>query len=234
MLRKYVLILLLISPELWAVGNLKTLSGILIEDSSGKPLSYATVMISSTGEGVITNELGRFKMKVLPEDSLVIRLMNYKTRTIAVPDSLLDSSELMVISMLPLSYELDQFNVEAEKKTPLALRSEVFKEKPKVYEFFVSPLSYIYYFTNRRERRKRQLLRMIEQEQLMEAFAQVYNREVIANYSLLEGRDLDFCVMYCNAHIDLSPGDTEEDVKQKLLLTLSAYFRQELDKNEKS
>lgn len=217
--------LLAFLPALWSQGNLKTLNGLLVDEISGKQISFATVLIAASGEGVISNELGRFRIRVLPEDSLVIQVLNYEKQVIDVPDSLLDMPQLSVIKLRPLHYELDEFSVDGEKRTPMALKSDVYQKRPKVYQFFVSPLSYVYYFTSRRERRKRQLLRMIEQEELMNSLAHVYNRETIAQYALLEGRELDMCVIYCNAHIELAQGDSDDEVKRKILLTLSDYFK---------
>ncbi len=214
----------IICLEVSAIGNLKTLSGILVDDNTGKPISYATVMINSTGEGVMTNELGRFKLRVLPEDNLTIQVINYQKAEIAVPDSLLNQGKLFIVKLKPESYELNEFNVEGEKETPMALRSDVFKEKPHFTRFFVSPVSYIYYFTSRRERRKRQLLRIMENEELMASFEHIYNRDTIGKYAMLEGHDLDMCLIYCNAHIELARGDSDDEVKRKILVTLSDYF----------
>lgn len=224
-IKALLLIHLVLMPVLWAQGNLQTLNGLLLDEISGKQISFATVLVSQTGQGVITNELGRFRMQVLPEDRLIIQVINYETLELEVPDSLLDQAQLCVIKLKPLHYELDEFSVDGEKKTPMALKSDVFQERPKVYEFFVSPISYVYYFLSKRERRKRQLVRMIEQEELMATFAHLYNRETIAQYAMLEGRDLDRCVIYCNANIELSRGDSDDDIKRKILLTLSDYFR---------
>ena len=219
-------------PFVLSNNNLKSINGLLTDEVSGKYISFASVIVSKTGEGVLSNELGRFRMKVLPEDSLLIQVLNYESLKISIPDSLLDKGELYVIKLKPVSYEIKEVEVSGKKKTPTELKSDVFQEEPKFYVFFYRPISYIYYYTNRKERRKRELIKIKEQEELTSSFAHVYNRETIAEYSNLEGNDLDMCVMYCNTNIDLDYKDSDDDVRRKILINVSNYFNTKKDSIE--
>ncbi len=214
---------------LYSQNNLKTINGLLVDEVSNKQISFASVIVSKTGEGVLTNELGRFRLKVLPEDSLTIQVINYEQVKLSIPDSLLDQGQLFVIKLKPVQYEIDEVNITSDKKVPTELKSDVFQEKPKFYVAFFRPISYVYYHTNKKERKKRQLIDIKAQEELINTFAHVYNRETIAEYSMLEDLELDKCIMFCNSNINLSYQDSDDDVRRKLITIISDYFNLNTD-----
>lgn len=219
--------LAIVEMPLWAFdGGLFRLHGVVVESLSGEGIPGVAIVCKRTGQGVVSNEHGEFALDVSWSDSLIFQAIAYDNLTVKPPDSLFGQSILYVVEMKPAQHQLDAVNVTGEERGPLALRSEVFKEKPKAADFFFRPISVLYYYASKRERRKRYLTQLIEQEKLMDYYAHVYNSDVIAKYSGLESRDLDYCIIYCNSHIILEEGDTDEVVKWKTMNVISDYYKQ--------
>jgi len=64
-----------------------SISGIVIEKTTGNPMPYANVMIKNNFMATVTNDNGEFKLTIpglLESDSLKISFMGYKTATVAI------------------------------------------------------------------------------------------------------------------------------------------------------
>lgn len=201
------------------------LKGFVIDALTGDAVEMVTVFNVNANTGVVGNSVGRFNLDVLSGDSVAISILNYLTFSFVVADSMLYSDALFVVNMKKKHVLLDEFNVRANERVPVPLRSDVFREKPVVIDYFFHPFSVLYYYVSRRERHKREMLHLIDQEKLMNHYTDIYNVEMIKEYSGFEGRELDFCIIYCNSHINLEWGDSEAAVKQKLFDTLTVYFK---------
>ena len=207
-------------------GGVFRLQGIILEVSNGEPVPGVAIVCQSTGEGVISNERGQFIIPISWSDSLIFSALTYENITVKPPDSLFQESFVYTVRLKASQHTLNELQVEGEDRLAIPLRSDVFKERPKASDFFFRPISVIYYYASKREQRKRFLIRMIEQEKLMEEYAHVYNREVIEDYSGLTDRELDYCVIYCNANIELKHGDTDEVVKWRIMNLISEFYKQ--------
>ncbi len=201
------------------------LKGFVIDALTGDPVEMVTVFNVTANSGVVGNVVGRFNMQVWTGDSISISALNYHTFSFIVADSMLFSDVVFVVKMDRKHILLDEFNVNGNERVAIPLRSDVFREKPVVIDYFFHPFSVLYYYTSRRERRKREMLHIIDQEKLMNHYTDIYNVDLIKEYSGLKGRELDYCIIYCNAHINLEWGDNDTTVKQKLFDTLTLYFK---------
>lgn len=207
-------------------GGYFRLQGIVVDATNGQPIPGVAIVCKRTGDGVISNKEGHFALNTLWSDSLYLSAVAYKNYTIKPPDSLFLKKEAFIkLEMQPTKYELEEVSVYGEEQVPLALRSKVFKEKPKVGDFIFRPLSSIFYYLSKSERRKRTMVNIIRQDQLLARYAHIYNRETIAEYSGLTDSRLDSCIMYCNVNIALQNGDTDEVVRWKILRVISDYYR---------
>ena len=207
-------------------GGLFRLRGVLLEASNSEPIPGVAIVCQRTGEGVISNEKGQFQIYISWSDSLIFSALTYENITVKPPDSLFSADHFYVVELKASQHQLDEVVVKGEERLAIPLRSDVFKEKPRASDFFFRPISVIYYYASKREQRKRFLIRMIEQEKLMARYEHVYNREVIEKYSGLTDRELDYCIIYCNANIALKDGDTDEVVKWRIMNLISDYYKQ--------
>lgn len=69
-------------------SSLIQLSGVVINDQTLDPMSYATVYDRTLRRGVIGDYYGYFSTIVLPGDTLIFSYYGYQTSTYIVPDSL--------------------------------------------------------------------------------------------------------------------------------------------------
>lgn len=87
-LRQLLIIFILcltISP---AYGQMKTVTGVVISESSGEPLVGAAVRLKESNTGSITDIDGVFKIQAKPGQTLVISYISYKTKEVKVGNSL--------------------------------------------------------------------------------------------------------------------------------------------------
>ena len=228
-----VLLLFLFPMRMMAFeGGLYHIHGIVVDATNGEPVPGVAIVCQYNNNGVVSNENGLFSLNISWSDSLVIMALTYENRVVKPPDSLFIKPGNYVLSLTPSQHLLGEIEVTGEERIPIALRSDVFKEKPKTMDFIFRPISVIYYYVSLRERNKRLLLRMIEQEELMAYYEHLYNSGVIAQYSGLSGRDLDYCIIYCNANIELKHGDTDDIVKWKIISVISDYYKKKTEDKE--
>lgn len=225
----FLMFLILVSLPISVVaydGGLFRLHGVVVDISNGESIPGVAIVCKRTGEGVVSNEKGQFEIEISWSDSLIFMALTYDNKVVKPPDSLFSQYGVYRMALKASQHQLSEVVVTGEERVPIALRSDVFKEKPKVVDYFFRPISVLYYYASKRERRKRLLLRMIEQEDLMTYYENLYNREVIARYSGLADRDLDYCIIYCNSNIELKYGESDEVVKWKIMNVISDFYKQ--------
>lgn len=86
----YLIILIMASFQGWAQSNLIQLSGLVAEERTGFPLSFATVQVMGSYRGTIASANGFFSIVVAPNDSLLFSTVGYQSRVFVVPDTLND------------------------------------------------------------------------------------------------------------------------------------------------
>lgn len=219
--------LVVVPSQIWAFeGGLFNFHGVVLDASNGETIPGVVVYCKRTGDGVVTNVKGEFSIDISWSDSLTFQALTYDNLVVKPPDSLFTSPSLYTVELKATQHTLNEVEVQGEERVPIALRSDVFKEKPKAMDFLFRPISVFYYYASRRERMKRNLLRIIELEELMAYYEHLYNREAIAKYSGLADRDLDYCIIYCNSHIELKHGESDDVVKWKIMKVISDYYTQ--------
>lgn len=222
----FILFLVMLPLSTYAFdGGLFKLHGVVVEATTGEPIPGVAVVCQRTKEGVISNVQGQFVISISWSDSLIFSALTYDNITVKPAEAFFREGLVFKVKLAPTQHLLDEFSVQGEERVAIPLRSDVFKEKPKVTDYFFRPISVLYYYASKREKRKRYLIRMIEQEKLLANYEHVYNRESIAKCSGLEDRELDYCMIYCNANLELHSGDSEEVVKWRMMTLISEYYK---------
>ena len=201
------------------------LHGLLVDDVSGEPLPDVSIEVLNLHRGTTSNAKGRFTLEVNKGALLRFSLLAYQNLEFTVPDSVLDLDQSWLIRMHYSAVQLEQLNVEEDKKVPLAYKSDVFKQKPTVGHLFLNPISYFYYFFSKREKSKREMLSVIEREYLVDKYAYIIDKSQVAGITGFQGEALERCMMYCNMHLELTPKDSETMVRDKLMIVLSDYYK---------
>lgn len=76
--------------------NLIQLSGVVINEETLDPMSYATVYDKTIHRGVIADYYGYFSTVVFPGDTLIFSYFGYQTSTYIVPDTLSERRYSMI------------------------------------------------------------------------------------------------------------------------------------------
>ncbi len=92
------ILLLLFSNS--SFGQEKTVRGVVIDNSSKEPVSFANISISNTATGTTTDAEGRFKIDIAREKQAVIIIshLNYHKKEVSVSDSLFSGNVTIYLS----------------------------------------------------------------------------------------------------------------------------------------
>ncbi len=95
-------------------GAGQSLTGKVVEKSSGEALPFANVLIKGTGIGVTTNSDGFFNLPNIPSfgDSIVISYVGYQTSTFPVSPK--GKQQLTIFPLEPITSELNEVVISAE------------------------------------------------------------------------------------------------------------------------
>lgn len=104
-----------------------TLSGKVVEEGSGEPLSYANIVIKSKGTGVSTNLDGFFTLYGIPSDTSLIQFsyVGYEIKEIAYNQL----SEKKIIMLSPLSTSLNEVVIQADASNYINVQEGVSKAR---------------------------------------------------------------------------------------------------------
>lgn len=104
------LLLTLLSIAMEASAALSSVEGVVIDSISGQAIPYATVYITGTQSGTMTDEDGRFSMPAkIPGDTLRFSTMGYGIKK-------LPASSKMKIELVPVGVELQEVVVKPKKE----------------------------------------------------------------------------------------------------------------------
>ncbi len=95
----------------------------------------------------------------------------------------------------------------------------IFNSRPPVIAFFFHPISYITYFTSKRERMKRKMVKIIYSEKNRVQLS----KKLIQEISGFEGDELDQFIIYCNKNIEIKNNDTKTSLGQKVIFALETF-----------
>lgn len=101
------------------------LQGVIVEESTGESLPFATVTITGTTNGAISNIDGYFTLNDVPSDtiSLTVQYIGYQTRDFKLYPQLFEKGGRIPIPMHPITTELEEVIV-SEKREHMMRASE--------------------------------------------------------------------------------------------------------------
>jgi len=111
---KSYLILLLVSFAALPLFSQISLQGHVLQMQTNQGLASATVVVSSTREGVITNTSGAFSLNCLScalEDSLTVSHIGFETKTLAIRDFISSSKRIFLEKT---SYQIMEVSLESD------------------------------------------------------------------------------------------------------------------------
>ncbi len=212
---------------------------------NNKPIDGAQVISYKTMLSYVTDSLGQFRNTFNESDSLKIYSLGYDGQTIKVKqfkqlengiEIYLNRRTYMIRSVdVPAKKELhlhlpEDIQLAKKNDTPPPLRSDVFSSKPPIIAAVINPISYAYYFTSKKERRKRKAIQAIRRSKDHDIIRTFFNREIIKEVSGYEdGEKLNKFIIYCNLNIRVTVKDNPLIVKHKILKS-KEKFEKKLEK----
>ncbi|MGQ1787343.1 hypothetical protein [Saccharicrinis sp. GN24d3] len=236
MMRLTVLVLLML-PFCWAhaqdsLNNEVWVKLFVFDKTDDRPIENAQVISYETMQVFATDSMGTFRNVFNPSDSLKVFGLGYEARVVKVArfKTMSEGMELklarrtyMIRSVdVPAKQELhlhlpEDIKMRKKSETPMALRSNAFASKPPVLAAVINPVSYVHYYTSKKERRKRNAIKEISKAKDQEKINVFFNRDVIKDVSrYVEGEKLNHFIVYCNVNLKVTSRDNPMIVKQRI------------------
>lgn len=205
------------------------LKGQVLNLDDEMPVPFAFVVNFRTNTGVSTDELGRFSMDILNIDSLSISALGFSKTTVHIPVNYSEMNVLLLYAK-PIRFALPEVKVQGEQQkvnmhgVPVAkkveidpqLRGDAYNEKPPVLAAVFNPVSFLQYYTSKREREKRETRKAILTEKHWEILSQYYNKELVMKLTGLSDSAADDFMFYFNSKEVLDYTSTEYDVRNAI------------------
>ncbi len=99
----------------------------------------------------------------------------------------------------------------------------IFRHKPPPVAFFIHPISYVSYFTSKRERSKRKMVKLVKAERK----DTINYRKLISDVSGLSGDSLEMFIMYCNKNLKITPKENIYAIRKKVFLAFEEFLKNE-------
>ncbi len=219
------------SDQVWVKLIVKdSVDNKLIENA--QIVSYESMIIYAT------DEKGEFRNTFSKSDSLKVFGLGYSPQVIRVSE-FNDSVQQKVIHLGRKIYMIGTVDVASDRELhlnlpkdinlggeddlPAALKGDSYNKKPPVMAAVVNPLSYVNYYTSKREREKRDMRRVLVQNEEQEKIKEFYNRDIVKEVSGYEGEMLDKFMIYCNINIKLSPDSNPIFIRMKIAELLEKF-----------
>ena len=97
-------------------GMSQSMKGIVVDEITGKPISYVHVGVTGKNVGVITNEKGEFEINlsmVDRDEELLFSIIGYETQKLRRPQ---EAQESITVKLIPVTYEIPAVEIKANRK----------------------------------------------------------------------------------------------------------------------
>ncbi len=205
------------------------LKGQVLNLDDEMPVPFAFVVNFRTHSGVSTDELGRFTMDMLNIDSLSISALGFSKTTVRIPANY-NEMNILLLYAKPVRFALPEVKVQGEQQkvnmdgVPVAkkvdidpqLRGDAYNKRPPVLAAVFNPVSFLQYYTSKREREKRETRKAMLTEKHWEILSQYYNKELVMKLTGLNDSAADDFMFYFNSKEVLDYTSTEYDVRNAI------------------
>ncbi len=217
-----VIILLLCSLNIFSQNDEKNIVWVklVVKDSvDNKIIENAQIVSYETMIIYATDESGIFRGSFSKTDSLKVFGLGYSPQVLRV-NEFNDSIGERVIHLGRKIYMIGTVDVQSDKELhlnlpkdihfgneddlPASLKGDSYNKKPPIAAAVVNPLSYVNYYTSKREREKRDMRRVLVQNEEQEKVNEIYNRNIVKEVSGYDGEMLDKFMVYCNVNLKVT------------------------------
>ncbi|MBS2096842.1 peptidase associated/transthyretin-like domain-containing protein [Carboxylicivirga linearis] len=221
--------------------------GRVVDAKSNEPIPNTQVGSYKRSLMFACDSLGTFKVNFPAGDSIKVLALGYISKIIYLDSLLNQDSEIKIIKLQPIHYELDEVNVSAFKEyhqftdklveirekqkeldpsfrntkpfDSLAHARPIYNEKPPIIAAIFQPVNFIYYYASPKERQRVKSLKQVQEDKIRSRLT----RELVQKITSFEGQELDNFLIYCNLNISLNEGDNETSITNKVMYLYKQY-----------
>ena len=229
------------APDLYIVN----IRGMVTSAEDGEPVAYAHVINPRVHGGTTTNADGMFSIRMFTDDTLIIRSVGFVDQKLTIEE--FPPKELYKIALKPVRFLLDEVTVHGGLNMrdrlglpdakpldiPIELRGDAFNEKPPWFAAFLSPISFLQYHTSKREKEKREIRQVIQNNEQWVTFSRFHNLENIKRLTGLDGAEADKFMIYCNIHNQLPYFAGQLEIEFQIM-NLYYKYKKEMAEKEKT
>lgn len=198
------------------------------------PVPFATILNYRTHGTVSADDQGRFTMEMMNIDSLAISSLGFSKSTVHIPANYNEMNVLKLYAK-PIRFAIPEVKVTGEKfkveglptgkksKIDPQLRGDAYDKKPPLLAALVTPLSFIQYYTSKREKEKRETRQAIVTEKKWEILSQFYNKKLVMELTGLNDPQADIFMTWFNSKNLLSHMSTDYDVRAAIVEQFKIY-----------
>lgn len=183
-----------------------TVKGRVLNENGESTFQSLFVVNRRTRTGNFAESSGLFQVTIEPRDTLMIGAMGYGTKYLSFHDSVPRDTYNIKVLLMPLQIELEQVDIFA----PRTLR-EIFEEVEKLgyderddlvrgVNAAQSPITALYMAFSRRERRKREAMRVINEDKKRDLLKELFQKFVHHDIIDLDNDEFDDFIDYCNVN----------------------------------
>ena len=198
-----------------------------LEDES--PVPNAFILNFRTHTGVTADDEGKFMLDMLNIDSLSISSIGFTKTVVHIPANY-NEMNVLILYAKPVRFSIPQVNVQGQqskvnmegvpvgKKSKIdpQLRGDAYNKRPPVLAAVFNPVSYIQYYTSKREREKREARQAIVTEEHWAELSQIYTKKLVMELTGLNDSEADDLMIYINSKGLLSHMSTDYDVRETI------------------
>lgn len=183
--------------------------------SAGEKLYDLMVVNKRTRTGIFGAADGTFTIKVLRTDTLLLGASGHRTQTITFADSTAGASYTVFVRMPQLMYQLPEFEVLSER-TLKEIQEDINKLGYKESDYRISnvdalqsPITFLYQEFSRRERSKRLVAQLRNEDRKRELLRELLHQYVQYDIINLNDEAFDDFIEFCNVPEDVMKGLTQ-------------------------
>ncbi len=193
-----------------------TIQGRVITSSADQRTFYDLMIVNKrTRKGTFGNSDGTFMVRALRTDTLILGSVGHQTQLISMSDSLPKESYTVVVRMKPLQVQLAELEVLPER-TLKQIQKDIDKLGYQDSDYRISqvdalqsPITFLYQEFSRRERSKRLVAELQNQDRKRELLKELLHKYVQYDIIKLNDEAFDDFIDFCNVPDDVVKGLTQ-------------------------
>lgn len=208
-----------------------TVKGRVLNENGESSFQSLFVVNRSTRVGNFAESSGLFQINIQKKDTLMVGALGYGTKYISFTDSVSRDTYVINILLLPLKVEMEPVDIFA----PRTLR-EIFEEVEELgyderddlvrgVNAIQSPITALYMAFSRRERRKREAMRIINEDRKRDLLKELFQKFVHHDIIDLDNDEFDDFIDYCNVSEEFMKAATQYEFIMFIKYRFKSYQR---------